>query len=179
MSSDSWVLGRRVLDVARDVTVVLGEVAARLHESMEVLAFASETRNHCRVYEVCRRDEPWSVGRDRLGALRPQGYTRIGPALRHAMARAAKAPTVRKLVILVSDGKPTDYDRYEGRYGVDDIRQALREGEQQGIVCHALAIDSQARTHLPEMFGPGAWHVLSDLTRLDDVMRATWGRIAH
>lgn len=179
LSSDSWVDGRRVLDVAREVVVVLGEVAARLGDPIEVLAFASETRNHCRVYEVCGRSEPWAVGRDRLGTLRPQGYTRIGPALRHAMARAAAAPASKKLVLLVSDGKPTDYDRYEGRYGIADIRQALREGEQQGIVSHALAIDSTARTHLPEMFGAGAWHVLSDPNRLGEVMKAAWGRVAR
>jgi nitric oxide reductase NorD protein len=81
-------------------------------------------------------------------------------------------------VLLVSDGKPTDYDRYEGRYGVADVRQALREGAQGGVLTHALAIDSHARSHLPEMFGTGAWHVLSHADRLLEVMRGAWGRLA-
>jgi nitric oxide reductase NorD protein len=178
LSSDAWVDGRRVLDVARDVVVILGEVATRLGDDVEVLAFASETRNHCRVYEVGKFGESWRACRDRLGVLRPQGYTRIGPALRHAIARAARLPTQRHLVLLVSDGKPTDYDRYEGRYGVADVRQALREGEQRGVRTHALAIDAQARAHLPEMFGTGAWHVLQEPGRLLEVMRTAWARVA-
>ncbi|MFI4935962.1 MAG: citrate/2-methylcitrate synthase, partial [Caulobacterales bacterium] len=31
-----------------------------------------------------------------------------------------------RLLLLVSDGKPTDYDRYEGRHGIADVRQAVR-----------------------------------------------------
>ena len=49
-----------------------------------------------------------------------------------------KQPNV---IILLTDGRPCDYDRYEGRYGVADVRHALREGEARGVITHALAID--------------------------------------
>jgi len=52
MSTDSWVDGRRILDVAREATLVLGEVAHQLGDRMQVLAFASETRNRCQVWNV-------------------------------------------------------------------------------------------------------------------------------
>ncbi|MDH4017471.1 MAG: hypothetical protein OEV20_09030, partial [Actinomycetota bacterium] len=118
MSTDSWIDGRRILDVAREAALVLGEVAHELGDRLEILAFASETRNHCHVWTLHREGEAWSIGKRRLAALEPRGYTRIGPALRHATAMLSATPAERRLLLLISDGKPTDYDRYEGRYGV-------------------------------------------------------------
>ncbi|MES2640366.1 MAG: hypothetical protein V4850_12815 [Myxococcota bacterium] len=177
LSTDAWVADRRVLDVAREAVLVLGEVAHRFGDPLQVLAFASHTRNRCRVWTVRDWHEPWEVGKARLGALHPQGYTRIGPALRHAMAELTKADADRHLLLLISDGKPTDYDRYEGRYGVADVRQALREGEARGVVTHALAVDAVAGDHLPPMLGPGAWHILPDPRRLPEVLTTVYGRL--
>ncbi|MDP2316376.1 MAG: hypothetical protein Q8P41_25990 [Pseudomonadota bacterium] len=177
LSTDAWVAGRRVLDVAREAVLVLGEVADRLGDPLQVLAFASHTRNRCRVWTVRDWAEPWELGRARLGALRPQGYTRIGPALRHAAVELGRADADRKLLLLISDGKPTDFDRYEGRYGVADVRQALREAEARGVSTHGLAIDAIARDHLPAMLGPGAWHILPDPRRLPEALTTVYGRL--
>ena len=166
MSADAWVAGRRVLDVSREAVLVVGEVCDRLGEDLAVLGFASHTRNRCRVFEIQRPGEPWRLGQARLGAVRPQGFTRIGPALRHAVQQTLSRRTRRSLVVLIRDG-PTDYDRYEGRYGVSDVRQAVREAERQGVHVHALSVDRAERGELPSMLGPGHWDVLSraeDLT---------------
>jgi nitric oxide reductase activation protein len=178
LSTDSWVAERRVLDVARAATVVFGEVVTRLGDDLAVLAFASKTRNVCRVFEVKGFEEPWSVGRRRLGALEPQGYTRIGPALRHAAALLARQTADERLLLLISDGKPTDYDRYEGRHGEADVRMAVREAQRRGVVTHALTIDRAARGHLPATFGPGAWHVLSDPAHLPRAMAEVYRRLS-
>lgn len=177
LSTDAWIRGRRVLDVARDAVFVLGEVASQLGDRLRVLAFASETRNHCWVWEVLGWDEPWAAGRARLGGLEPRGYTRIGPAIRHATADLARVAAERKLLLLVSDGKPTDFDRYEGRYGIADVRQSLREAEQMGLHAHALAVDAVAREWLPDLFGPSAWHVLPHPEQLADVLTEVYGRL--
>lgn len=176
LSSDSWVAERRVLDVSREAVLVLGEVAERLGDRLQVLAFASSTRNACRVFEVKGWADPWSVGRARLGALQPQGYTRIGPALRHAAQGLAATPADRRLLLLVSDGKPNDYDRYEGAYGVADVRMALREAARLGVSTHALAVDVAARGWLPQMLGVGGWHVVPQPDALLEAMTAVYGR---
>jgi len=177
LSTDAWIRGRRVLDVARDAVFVLGEVASQLGDRLRVLAFASETRNRCWVWEVLGWNEPWAAGRARLGGLEPRGYTRIGPAIRHATADLARVSAERKLLLLVSDGKPTDFDRYEGRYGIADVRQSLREAEQAGLHAHALAVDAVAREWLPDLFGPSAWHVLPRPEQLADVLTEVYGRL--
>lgn len=176
LSSDGWVDGRRVLDVARDAVVVLGEVADSLGDRLQVLAFASETRNRVRVFEVKRFDEPWALGRARLGALEPQGYTRIGPALRHATRGLAATPARDRVLLLLSDGKPNDYDKYEGRYGIADVHTALREAHRAGVLAHALAIDPSARAWLPAMFGLGHWHAMPHPDAMIDALTDVYGR---
>jgi nitric oxide reductase NorD protein len=177
MSTDSWVEGRRILDVAREAALVLGEVAEQLGDRIQLLAFASETRNRCQVFEVLGFGESWREGRARLGSLEPQGYTRIGPALRHATALLANEPAEKRLLLLLSDGKPTDYDRYEGRYGIADVRMALREAERLEIHPHALAIDAVARDYLPSLFGAGGWHVLPQPEQLVEALTVVYGRL--
>lgn len=180
MSTDSWVDGRRILDVAREATLVLGEVAHQLGDRMQVLAFASETRNRCQVWNVLDFGESWSVGQRRIASLKPRGYTRIGPALRHAVTLLSNQPAEKRLLLLISDGKPTDYDRYEGRYGVADVRMALREAERREIHTHALAIDAVARDYLPALFGEGGWHILPRPEQLPEALTAVYGRLtAH
>jgi len=177
LSTDSWYEGRRVLDVSREAILLLGEVAHELGDRLQVLAFASQTRNRCHVFHLKDWNETWPRARARLGTLEPTGYTRIGPALRYATDCLAREPAERRLLLLVSDGKPTDYDRYEGRYGIADVRQALREAERREIHTHALAVDAIARDALPPMFGPGAWHVLAHPDALPEALSSVYGRL--
>jgi nitric oxide reductase activation protein len=179
LSSDSWVDDRRVLDVSRDAILVLGEVADELGDRLEVLAFSSATRNRCHVWTLKSWDDPWERCRDRLGALEPQGYTRIGAALRHATFGLAHTPAESKLLLLVSDGKPTDLDRYEGRHGTDDIRMALREADRVGVKVHALAVDRTARHTLPEMLGPGRGHVVAHADDLVPALTRIYGELTR
>jgi nitric oxide reductase activation protein len=178
LSSDAWVGDRRVLDVSREAVLVLGEVAERLGDEIRVLGFASHTRNRCRLFEIRRWGEPWSNARARLGALKPQGYTRIGPALRHAIEEVCLPDAQRRLVLLISDGKPTDYDRYEGAHGVEDVRQAVREASRRGVWVHGLTVDTIARGYFPTMLGAGHWEILSDVDALPRALAAVYGRMA-
>ncbi|MCC6846962.1 MAG: VWA domain-containing protein [Deltaproteobacteria bacterium] len=161
LSTDAWVAGRRVLDVARDAVLVVGEALATTSVAVAVAVFVSHTRHDCRFATVKGFGEPWAEGVRRLASVEPAGYTRIGPALRHATRVLEETPARRRLVLLVSDGKPTDYDRYEGRYGVADVRQAVREAERRAVRVFALAIDATARAHLPALFGKGNYGILA------------------
>src|SRR5690606_2602653 len=138
----------------------LGEVLREAPIQVAVAAFFSNARRDCRFQLAKSFDEDWSLGYRRLFGIRPTGYTRIGPALRHAASLLRATGCKKKLLLLVSDGKPTDYDRYEGRYGIADVRQALRESTRDGIGTVALTIDSRTKSHLPRVFGEHGFRVL-------------------
>jgi nitric oxide reductase NorD protein len=160
LSTDAWVDGRRVIDVAKASLVMLGEALSGTEAEVGVAAFHSNTRRDCRFLVLKGFAEPWSKAPPRLAPLTPRGYTRIGPALRHATKLLEGCQARRKLLVLVSDGKPTDYDRYEGRYGIADVRRAVGEAEQRGVRTFGLAIEKEARSYLAQMFGPRGYEVL-------------------
>jgi nitric oxide reductase NorD protein len=159
-STDAWIEGHRVLDIIKASMLVLGEVLGEWQDRVGIAGFYSHTRHDCRFLLVKRFDDPWQRCKVTLASLEPTGYTRIGPALRHGIQLLQHERAAKKLLLLISDGKPTDYDRYEGRYGIADVRQAIREATRARIHAYALAVDVQAKMYLPQMFGTGNFHIL-------------------
>lgn len=170
LSTDAHVDGRRVLDVCKETLLVLTEVCLHFKDQLEIAAFNSHTRNQVLYRPLKTFQQSWSHAKPLIGALEPQGYTRIGPAMRHATERLMRQKARHRVLLLLSDGKPNDYDRYEGRYGIGDIRQAIREAESQGIHVHALAVDKQARDYLPQMLGSQRFSILRHPQELPEAL---------
>jgi len=166
LSSDSWVSGKRIFDIVRDSTQVLVESFEPTSAKLAVCAFYSNTRRDCRFVLAKGFEDSMPKGLRRLHAISPAGYTRIGPALRHSLQLMEKSGARRRLILLLTDAKPTDYDHYEGRYGIEDVRQALREASEKGIHCLALAVRDQPAPFLTQMFGPQGWMLLPDARAL-------------
>jgi nitric oxide reductase NorD protein len=160
LSTDAWLDNARVLDTVRETIFCVGEVLDDFVDHFAVAAFQSNTRRHCGFRWLKRFDARWSKTRGRLGALQAEGYTRIGPALRHAHECLGRIDAARRIVILVTDGRPCDYDRYEGEYGIRDVARAIDVGRNHGIATHAFAIDRRAREHFPRMFRDRSYHVV-------------------
>ena len=89
-------------------------------------------------------DAPGDASGARIAALDADGYTRIGAAIRHATAALSGEPTERRLLLILSDGKPNDVDEYEGPYGIEDARQAVAEARAQGVDVFCLTVDREA-----------------------------------
>ena len=179
LSTDSYADGNRVLDVEKQAVTLFGEVLHEYQVDFAVGGFYSKTRNHCVYHTLKGFGESWPRGKQKLGGIQPQGYTRIGPALRHSQALIENHPATQKWVILLSDGKPNDYDKYEGRYGISDIKQAIREMHERHINTYAIAIESTARYYLPQMFGQNHYNILSHPDMLVSALAVLYRRISN
>jgi nitric oxide reductase NorD protein len=85
----------------------------------------------------------------RIGALKPGYYTRIGAAVRHAAAQLVDQPQCKKLLLVLTDGKPNDVDHYEGRFAVEDTRKAVREARRLGVAVFGITVDARAQSYFP------------------------------
>ena len=130
---------------------------------LSIGAFYSNTRRDCRFLVAKGFEDSSRLGLQRLHGIAPAGYTRIGPAVRHALEVLDRSGARRRLILLLTDAKPTDYDHYEGHYGVEDVRQALREAGEQGVHCLALAVRDKGEAYLTQMFGLHGWMLLPDV----------------
>jgi nitric oxide reductase NorD protein len=156
-STDSWVADtRRVIDIEKEALLVVGEALGRLGDRWAVYAFSGEGPGAVRIY-VAREfgDRGGAHVARRIERLEPDGYTRVGAAVRHATARLAAEPAHRRLLLILTDGRPNDVDQYEGRYGIEDTRQAVREAACDGVLVFGLTVDRTAPAYLTAMFGPG------------------------
>jgi nitric oxide reductase NorD protein len=171
-STDSWVeADRRVIDVEREALLIVSVALQGLGEPFAIEAFSGEGPEHVSLRTVKHFDEPY--GRDvarRIAGLEPERYTRAGAAIRHATALLMRRRAEHRLLLLLSDGKPNDVDEYEGRYGAEDMRQAVVEAKLQGIFPFCLTIDRHAASYLPRVFGAHQYALLKEPERLPEVL---------
>ncbi|MCI4441681.1 VWA domain-containing protein [Tibeticola sp.] len=154
LSTDAYATQTaRVIDLIRDALYVFGEALSASGDPFEMLGFSSVRRQNVRVHQLKGFDEVWGARtRDRVGAIKPGYYTRMGAAIRYATARLADRPERQRLLLLLTDGKPNDLDVYEGRYGLEDTRHAVQAARRLGLVPFCITIDETAHDYLPMLF---------------------------
>jgi nitric oxide reductase NorD protein len=154
-STDGWISNnRRVIDVERAALLLVCIALGAMGDPFAVQAFSGNGPAAVSLWDVKRFDEPYCPAVAlRIAALAPDAFTRTGAALRHASATLMREGATHRLLLLLSDGKPNDNDVYEGRYGIEDTRQAVTEARLQGISPFCLAVDRQAASYLPAVFG--------------------------
>lgn len=152
MSTDSFVLGERVLDVFMDSTLLMGKLFRSQFQASQVASFCSASHSRTEFTRLKDAGESWEILFQRRKSIRPQGYTRLGPSLRHATHLLLKESSALKILILLTDGKPTDVDGYEGQHGIQDVREAIFEAEKNGIRVLSFVIDKAHRAYYQQMF---------------------------
>jgi nitric oxide reductase NorD protein len=177
LSTDSWVDGKRILDVQKEVLVLFCEALEIIGIPFSLSAFSSRTRNQCKYFILKKHTENWRIGAERLGSIEPSGYTRIGPALRHSTASLLKISSRQKWIIFLTDAKPNDYDRYEGKHGNEDVHKAIQEMKRQKILLHTLAIGQEEKPAIPEMMREASYQLLMHPSKLLQALEKFFYRI--
>ena len=171
-STDGFIgSGRRVIDVEREALLLVCVALQGLGEPFSVVAFSGEGPHGVTMRTLKDFDEAY--GHEvalRIAGLEPENYTRAGAAIRHATSLLMRQPAEHRLLLMLSDGKPNDADRYDGLYGVEDMRQAVTEARLQGLFPFCLTVDLQAPGYLPKVFGPAHYALLSTPERLPAVL---------
>ncbi|WP_170332375.1 nitric oxide reductase activation protein NorD [Ruegeria arenilitoris] len=166
-STESAVTGRAVIDIEREALAALAWGLNACGDDFAIHAFSSLKRQRVYVQRCKRFDEPMGTTvEQRIASLRPGHYTRLGAAIRHCSADLAKQSRKRRLLLVITDGKPNDLDHYEGRHGIEDTRQAVLEARRAGQSVFGVTIDKTGKSWFPRMFGQGGFAVIPDPHRL-------------
>jgi len=165
------VLGRQVIDIARETLTALTEGLAACGDDHAIYAFSSIKRNRVYVNTIKGFDECRGPAiHRRIAALRPGFYTRMGAAIRHVSAELEKRPNSHRLLLVITDGKPNDLDHYEGRYGVEDTARAIAEARCLGQKVFGVTIDAKAQGYFPFIFGRNAYAIVSRASKLSQAL---------
>lgn len=172
LSTDAWINNSaRVVDVIRDSLMLFGEALSATGDRFALYGFSSVRRDNVRFHVLKQFEERYgSTIRGRLAAIKPGFYTRMGAAIRHSAAILAKQKSARRLLLILTDGKPNDLDKYEGRYGIEDTRVAVQEARRLGLTPFCVTIDEEAGDYLPHLFGASGYVVVRDAAMLPQVL---------
>ena len=132
-STEAAVGEASVIDTAREALAALAAGIDSAGDRLGLWGFSSLRRDRVFLTRAKGFDEPMSPAvTARIGGFRPGHYTRLGAAIRHASAMLAAEAAARRLLLVLTDGKPNDLDHYEGVHGIEDSRMAVREARAAG-----------------------------------------------
>lgn len=162
LSTDAYVGNEaRVIDVIRDTLFLFSEALSVAGDPFGLYGFSSLRRDNVRFHVVKDFSERYdNAARGRIAALKPGYYTRMGAAIRHATTILCEQRAQQRLMLILTDGKPNDLDRYEGRYGIEDTRHAILEARDKGLQPFCVTVDEKGSDYLSHLFGLGRYVVI-------------------
>jgi nitric oxide reductase NorD protein len=150
-----------VIDVEKTAVLLASEALDALGDRYTVMAFSGRGAANVRIATLKSFAEPnGEIVRRRVAALAPEGNTRLGAAVRYANAALSRQPAGHRLLLLLSDGRPNDADGYQGRYAVEDARQAVAEARSAGVYPYCLTVDREGPEYLARIFGAAGHSIL-------------------
>ncbi|MDW3204021.1 MAG: VWA domain-containing protein [Alphaproteobacteria bacterium] len=167
-----------VFAIERAATALLADAMSGVGDPFALRAFCSDGRDDVRFYRVKDFEEGFNDScRARLAALRPGLSTRLGAALRHASAEIARKPSHRRLVLLVTDGEPSDVDAPDPLYLVEDARKAVQEMARLGVDVFCVGLTGAGVSQLTRIFGSRNMLQIDKVTALPDALPKLYFRL--
>ena len=165
-STEGWV-GKAI----KESLVLLTDVLEVVGDSYGIYGFSGMRRSRCELYRIKGIDEPDSqLVRQRISAITPKEYTRMATPVRHLTSLLMGVSAKIRLLIVISDGKPEDYDDYKGEYAIEDTRQALNEARGKGVIPFCITVDRSPHDYLPHLFGRGNYIFINEIGKLPQRM---------
>ncbi len=170
-STEAAIGDTTVIEIAREALAALAGGIDASGDQLAIWGFSSLKRDRVFI-KLCKAfDTPMSPEvTARIAGLRPGHYTRLGAAIRHASAMLAREDSERKLLLVLTDGKPNDLDHYEGVHGIEDSHMAVREARALGLTVHGIVIDQDGQNWFTRIFGRGGYSLLPDPQRLNQAL---------
>jgi uncharacterized protein YegL len=160
-----------VLDVECQAAALLAHAMSELGDPFAIAAFSSDGREDVRYVRIKDFSNPYDTSAQaNLAGMRSSLSTRLGAAMRHAGSALAKQRSYRRLLLVVTDGQPSDVDVADERYLVEDARKATHELRRIGIDTFCVGLDTGAGDYLDRIFGKRNAVRIRSIERLPELL---------
>ena len=171
--------GGRLVDRVRAGVLLFAESMEEVGDAYSIAGFCSKYRDNVSYYTIKDFDQPLSDDvRSQIGGMSGRLATRMGAAIRHATASFQAVESRRRLLLILSDGRPEDYDDGgDRRYLHEDTRMAVKEAVAKGVHPFCITVDTMANQYLPQIFGRGHYLVLDHINSLPNKLPEIYFRL--
>lgn len=160
--------GQTILELQQEAISLLGWAIDQLGDHFAIAGFHSNTRHEVRYYHIKGFSEDWNLDvKSRLAAMGAGWSTRMGAAIRHAGHYLGHQQTDKKLLLIITDGEPSDVDVRDPKHLIEDARVAVRELDQEGIYSYCINLDPKADEYVADIFGT-QYSIIDNIERLPE-----------
>jgi uncharacterized protein YoaH (UPF0181 family) len=157
-----------ILELSQEAVSLLAWAVEQLGDPFAIGGFHSNTRHDVRYMHIKGYSERWNDEvKGRLGAMSAAFSTRMGAAMRHAAHYLEAQKADKKLMLILTDGQPSDVDTKDERVLIEDSRQAVKELDQKGIYTYCINLDPKADEYVSDIFGK-QYTVVDNIQRLPE-----------
>ncbi len=143
-----------ILQLSKEAVTLLGWAIEQLGDAFAIAGFSSNTRHEVRYQHIKGYEEHWDdTVKGRLAAMQAGWSTRMGAAIRHASHYLGARQADKKLMLVLTDGEPSDIDTHDDRQLIEDSRKAVVEADQEGIYTYCINLDPKADEYVKDIFG--------------------------
>ena len=146
---------------ARSTAIILYDFCQAL--GIPITVYGHSTSDRVDLYSYAEFEAIDRDDRYRMMDISARGSNRDGAALRYVAEKLVRRPENIKLLMLVSDGQPADYNYY-GTAAEEDLRGIKHEYQRKGIIFVAAAIGAD-KENIERIYGD-AYLDITDLTKL-------------
>lgn len=161
--------GTSVLELEVQATTLLAYAMSELNDPFAIAAFCSDGKEDVHYYRIKDFDSAYdATARAYLAGLKGKLSTRMGAAMRHAAKELVAQRTHRRLLLVISDGEPSDIDVKDKKYLVEDARKVVRSVSRLGIDTFCVGLDAGGENYLSKIFGRKNTVIIDNLDRLPE-----------
>ena len=143
-----------VLSLSQEAATMLAYVTHQLNDSLAIAGFHSNTRHEVSYMHIKGFSEIWDDSvKARLANIEAKYSTRMGAAMRHASHYLQHQHKDKKILLVLTDGEPSDVDVQDQDYLKEDAKQAVRELAQKNIYSYCINLDKKADDYVKDIFG--------------------------
>lgn len=156
------------LELGQEAVSLLAWAIDQMGDPFAIGGFHSDTRHEVRYLHFKGYKERWDAKvKARLAAMKAGYSTRMGAAMRHAGHYLAHQEADKKLLLVLTDGEPSDIDVKDPRHLIEDARIAVRELDRKGIYTYCINLDPKADEYVAGVFG-NHYTVIDNIQRLPE-----------
>ncbi len=160
--------GQTILELEQEAVSLLAWAIEQLGDNFAIAGFHSNTRHEVRYYHIKGFSEQFNLDvKGRLAAMGAGWSTRMGAAMRHAGHYLSHQKADKKLLLVLTDGEPSDVDVRDERHLIEDARMAVRELDQEDIYSYCINLDQRADDYVSDIFGTH-YSIIDNIERLPE-----------
>jgi nitric oxide reductase NorD protein len=160
-----------VLQLTQEVCILFAEALETIGDSLAIYGFNSRGRHDVDYFRFKHFGQPYdSETKARIAGMSGKRSTRIGAAIRHSTHHLNQQKSAKKLLMIITDGKPYDLDQPDPRYLCFDGKHAVIDAGRNGIHSYCISLDPEADEYITRIFGTKNYIVVDHIHSLPEKM---------